>query len=101
MNEVHEIGSAISDWRNELPQALRLDYLTHWDASNVWSPAILAFSYRLECLFYRTVCRRLESDGVGDTDRLRQRLLGAMFELNTILRRAMVHGVICAGPPSL
>lgn len=101
MAQIREIGDAISLWRASLPVELRADGVTHWDESNVWITVILTFSFRLECLFYRTLHRRVDIANSADVTWIKQRLTGAMFDLSTVLRRAMAHEVLQLAPPSM
>jgi len=101
MDQIRSIGEAIVAWRNNLPAELRVDMMSPWSDLDVWVAVIHAFSYRLECLFYRTLRRRVNIVNLEDIRFVNQQLLGAMFELSTTLRRAMTHDVLLAGPPAL
>lgn len=101
MDQIHEVGEAIASWRRNLPPELRMEDVSDWDGSNVWIIVILTFSFRLECLFYRTLRRRAKGLSPSDITRVNQRLQGAMFELSTLLRRAMTYDVLQAGLPSM
>jgi hypothetical protein len=59
-------------------------------------------SYRLECVFYRTV--REHSRGFDDQEAIswcKQHMLGAIFELDTLLNRAVVYDLVKFTPSSL
>jgi hypothetical protein len=101
MQEVRSIGAAIMSWRNALPVELRYDVTPRWGDSDVWVAVLHALSYRLECLFYRTLSRRAHMTSAADASYVNGCLLNAMFELSTVLRRAMAQGVLSAGPPSM
>ncbi|KAH6972390.1 fungal-specific transcription factor domain-containing protein [Ilyonectria sp. MPI-CAGE-AT-0026] len=101
MDQIQDVGEAIASWRRNLPPELRMEEVSDWDGSNVWIIVILTFSFRLECLFYRTLRRRAKGLSPADMARVNQRLQGAMFELSTLLRRAMTYDVLQAGPPSM
>lgn len=101
MEQVRSVGDAIIAWRRALPNELRADTASPWSDTDVWVAVIHAFSYRLECLFYRTLLRHVDKASPTDIGLVNQRLLNAMFELSTVLRRAMTHEVLLSGPPAL
>lgn len=101
MDEVRDIGAAIVAWRCDLPPKLRADIASHWSDSHVWVTVIHAFSFRLECLFYRTLRRRVDMVDPADVAYVNQRLQSAIFELSSVLRRVMAYEVLLSGPPSM
>ncbi|CAH0050937.1 unnamed protein product [Clonostachys solani] len=101
MSRVREIGQAIVDWRVSLPAGLRAEGSLYGNQTDIWQSVILIFGFRLECLFYRTVRRFSSSFSSSDREWVSQRLLGAMFDLSTVLRRAMALDILSAGPPAL
>lgn len=102
MDQARAAGDAVVQWRHALPPSLRLEGVSHWNDVNVWITVILTFSFRLECIFYRILRRRLSENGITtDVAWVDQRLQSSIFELSTLLRRAMTHDVLLAGPPSM
>ncbi len=101
ISTAYELAEAISRWRGSIPEELLIDRVTTWTSGNVWIIVLLAMSYRLECVFYRLVRERAK--GV-DADALawsKQRLLASIFELDTLMKRAIVHDLVHLCPPSL
>lgn len=101
LSTVYELAEAISSWRSSLPEDLLIDRVTRWSSANVWIIVLLALSYRLECLLYRWVreqTRGLDEDAFAWS---KQQLLSSIFELDTLMKRAIVHGLIKLCPPSL
>lgn len=101
MRQGFELGEAITVWRDNLPDELRVEKIQHWDSSNIWALIICALSYRLECVVYRTIRQRARNTKPETMALANQKLLAAIFELDTILRRGMVHDVIQYCPPSM
>jgi hypothetical protein len=58
-------------------------------------------SYRLECVLCRTLRQRVRGSDPDMVLWANQELLNSMFELETLLRRAMIYDVIQYCPPSL
>jgi hypothetical protein len=97
-----EFANSILDWRCSLPEDLLPSRVTVWSSDNVWILILLAMSYRLECVFYRTV--REHSRGSDDQEAVtwyKQQLLSSIFELDTLLNRAVVHELVQFAPSSL
>lgn len=101
MDQVRDVGQAIVTWRTSLPRELRMGGVREWDSSNVWILVIHAFSYRLECLFYRTLRKRASTLSETDATWINHQSHDALFELSTLIRRAMAHEVLQVGPPSM
>jgi hypothetical protein len=99
--EARIVAEAIEAWRQALPVDLTITSVSHWSSANSWIIFLLAMGYRLECVLFRTM--RQQADGRDDQvlEWSTSRLLATMFELDTLLGRAMVHDVIQYCPPSL
>lgn len=97
----YSLADAIKLWRNSLPESLNISQISNWSSDNVWAIFLLAMAYRLECVLFRTIRRQYRGVDEEAVEWSRKRLLSSMFELDTLLRRAMVHDVIQYCPPSL
>jgi hypothetical protein len=91
-----------SAWRNGLPEEFSTNRVSSWTSDNVWILFLLAFSYRLECLFYRTAREhfRKSNDAEGVTW-CKKQLTGCVFELDTLIGRAIEHDLVKYAPASL
>ena len=82
-------------WRTSLPPELRLDNIQVWTSGKIWVLVLMAMSYHLECIFYRTLRER--SRGRASTDVLMdpwaQKQQHAMLDLDTIIRRIVLAKV--------
>ena len=68
----------------------------------MWVVIIQAMSYRLECMFHRTLREQLQKS--ADQDAIRwcnEQLHKSIFELDTLLNRAIVHDLVQFAPSSL
>ncbi|KAH7125996.1 fungal-specific transcription factor domain-containing protein [Dactylonectria macrodidyma] len=101
IDEARKLSEDITLWRRELPSELRMENTWELDEHNIWIIVILTFSYRLECLFYRKLRQRANGTGSDGLVWVNQRLVGAIFELSTLVRRAMAHNILTAGPPAM
>lgn len=101
VNEGLQVGESLARWRSNLPGELSLENTIHWHASNVWSLFIRALGFRLECVIYRSIRQRARKLDPIKSDLAHAKLLGSMFELDSIFRRGMVHDVLKYCPPSL
>lgn len=98
----HTFADSMSTWRHDLPNDLLVDRVKHWNSKNVWVIILQAMSYRLECIFYRTLREHLRK--LGDEDSLRwcnQQLFNSIFELDILMNRAVVHDLVQYAPSSL
>lgn len=96
-----DLADTLVDWRESLPEELLITRIAEWTTGNVWIIFLLAMGFRLECLVYRTVRHHMKGLDFEAVRWSSQRLMAGMFELDTLLRRAMVHDVIKYCPPSL
>lgn len=90
-----DFANAILEWRSSLPNDLLPSRVSTWSSENVRILILLAMSYRLERVFYRTV--REQSRGSDDQEPVKwykQQLLSSIFELDTLLNRAVVHDLV-------
>jgi len=100
LDQARELSERIAKWRASVPRELLIDQISELSAENVWIIFLLAMSFRLECLLYRNLRRRdrTNAESVSWAD---ARLTLSIFELDTLLKRAVVHGVVQYCPPSL
>lgn len=73
-----------------------------WTSENVWILFLLSLSYRLECFFYRRVRKDLSAS--LDTEGLlwcNKQLAASVFELDTLMSRAIEHDVVKYAPASM
>lgn len=67
----------------------------------MWILLLLAMSYRMECIFYRTLRKRYRDINLTRCEWATQRLWSSMFELGTVIGRAMAHDIVDILPLSL
>lgn len=85
-------------WRSQLREA------TNADNQLVDSPyltSLLAASYRLECILYRTLKLCWKTGDAARHDWARARLRSSMFELDTLFGRALANDQLKNLPMSL
>lgn len=86
-------GSLLA-WRRSLPPEMRIENVQEWTPSKIWIFVLMAMSYHLECILYRTVRKRGHEDTgtsfVSDRGVQRQKQQNAMFELDTIIKRVVL-----------
>ncbi|PYH81921.1 hypothetical protein BO82DRAFT_432278 [Aspergillus uvarum CBS 121591] len=95
---------ALTAWRTSFPEDLLLDRVTHWDETSAWVLFLGSMGYRLECSFYRTLrqrARTLVNKSLELATWASDRLRRCIFELDTVLKRAIVNDVARFCPPSL
>ncbi|KAH8595050.1 fungal-specific transcription factor domain-containing protein [Bisporella sp. PMI_857] len=101
VSQAQGFAESLSAWRRALPPELSIDRVSEWNESNIWIIFLLAMSFRLECVFFRILRQRTRAYNPELEKWARQGLQRAIFELDTLLRRAMVHDVVSFCPPSL
>lgn len=95
-----EVEKSLLDWRRSLPAELFPEGVHHWTVENVWILLLMAMSYRLECILYRTLGKHPTADAAS-IQRAAQRQQNAMFELDTVIERIMQNQVAQFCPLSL
>lgn len=100
MNTAREFVETLSTWRGSLPDDLLLNRVVQWTSANVWILFLWAMSYRLEGSFYRMLRQQKRTSNDVNVWAARQ-FPCCIFELDTLLRRAVVHEVAQYCPPSL
>lgn len=93
-----ELAKALSSWRKSLPRELQIEGVQSWSSGNIWILLLLAVSYRLECIFYRTVRRKYQAENNSLCDWASSRLWRTMFELDTIVGRVITHEAVALLP---
>ncbi|RFU28806.1 hypothetical protein B7463_g7554, partial [Scytalidium lignicola] len=96
----NDLADKFSMWRQSLPEEFQAERIQSWSNYNMWILLLLAVSYRLECIFYRTLQKRYKTENVTLYDWATQRLWSCMFELDTIIGRAVTHDIIDILPMS-
>ncbi|KAH8817146.1 hypothetical protein F5884DRAFT_778551 [Xylogone sp. PMI_703] len=86
-----DLADKFSVWRQSLPEEFRAERVPSWSSHNMWILLLLAMSYRLECIFYRTLQKRYKTNNATLYDWAVKRLWSCMFELDTIIGRAVMH----------
>jgi hypothetical protein len=98
----HEYAEEFASWRKSLPDEFSITRISTWSSDNVWIVFLLAMSYRLECLFYRIAREHFKLNYDGETlNWCQQQLIESVFELDTLINRAIVHDVVKYMPASL
>lgn len=101
-SSVMTYADEIATWRRRLPEDLSQSRVQFWSRDNVWIIVLLALSYRLECVFYRHAREVMHQEGDESTvSWCRQQLWGCVFELDTLMNRAVMHDLIRYCPSSL
>ena len=74
---------------------MRIQNIQEWTSSRIWVLVLMAMSYHLECIFYRTLRERSRERAGTDSlmDPWAQKQQHAMFELDTIIRRVVLAKV--------
>ncbi|KAL0776044.1 hypothetical protein CaCOL14_007331 [Colletotrichum acutatum] len=85
------------DWRSQLRGAT---YADHRLTDGPYLTALIAASYRFECILYRTLKLHWKSVDVSRHDWARGRLRCSMFELDTLFGRALANGELGSLPMS-
>jgi hypothetical protein len=80
---------------------MHVESVQEWSASNIWILVLMAMSYRLECVFYRALRERYRTSADESVHRAARRQQSAMFELDTIIDRFVLHNVARFCPLSL
>ncbi|KAK5400806.1 hypothetical protein LTR06_011227 [Exophiala xenobiotica] len=108
LSTITEFPDAVAHWRRSLPKELLptedtlLSRVTLKPTSNVWMIVLLAMSFRLECLYYRTARDQLRPLNNSEAiDWCTKQLFESTFELDTLLNRAVVHDLVQYAPSSL
>ncbi len=96
-----ELGEAFTLWRRSLPNDIRMETVAQWTEDNVWILLLFAFSYRMECMFYRTLHKRYQGKDESLDNWAKQGLWSAMFQLDAVIGRVATHGVLKLLPLSL
>ncbi|KAK1486949.1 hypothetical protein CABS01_13082 [Colletotrichum abscissum] len=86
------------NWRSQLRGAI---YADHHLTDGPYITALIAASYRFECILYRTLKLHWKSIDVSRYDWVRVRLRCSMFELDTLFGRALANGELRSLPMSL
>ncbi|KAI3546636.1 hypothetical protein CSPX01_04291 [Colletotrichum filicis] len=86
------------NWRSQLRGAI---YADHHLTDGPYITALIAASYRFECILYRTLKLHWKSIDVSRYDWVRGRLRCSMFELDTLFGRALANGELRSLPMSL
>jgi hypothetical protein len=97
---MQQLKEAFLQWREGLPKELRIDTV-QWSNDCGMILVMMGWCYRMECIFYRSLLQYYDSSGKGSRDWALQQMHGAMFELDTIIRRATIHQVGPLLPMSL
>ena len=88
-----DLAAALANWRRNLPLEMRVEGVTEWSVLNIWPLVLKARSYLLECVVYRTMRDSFLADS-GDTSRAARMLKTSIFELDTLLDRIQLHGLV-------
>ena len=102
LSNVHAFADEITTWRRMLPEELLSERVQSWSSANVWIIILLSLGYRLDCVFYRTARDHFSQSGDRDTVAwCKQQLARCVFELDTLINRAIVHNLVRLAPASM
>ncbi|EXJ66291.1 uncharacterized protein A1O5_10443 [Cladophialophora psammophila CBS 110553] len=96
-----EFEKSLSSWRKALPTEMHTENVQEWSAANVWALVLRATSYRLECGFYRLLTGYDRTTGDQAVQHASLKQQNAIFELDTVIERIMLHGLIKYCPLSV
>ncbi|EXJ66163.1 uncharacterized protein A1O5_10779 [Cladophialophora psammophila CBS 110553] len=89
-----ELEGSLATWRMQLPAEMRTEGVYDWCQTNIWPLVLMARCYLLECIVYRVLRDSFRASGDAPlADRSARRLQTAMFELDSILDRIMLHNL--------
>ncbi|PIB00684.1 Cutinase transcription factor 1 beta [Cercospora beticola] len=97
--QVSDLQDAIFEWRLALPRELRVESVKSWRQEGVWVLVLMAWCYRMECMFYRAL-RKPHHPTAPEWAAITERLHASLFELDTVTRRAVTHQVCSLVPMS-
>lgn len=101
-SEIQDLENDILGWKNKLDPGISLLSFQEWSVANVLVLVLLAISFRLEAVFYRTLRDIYRRNGdSASMQQVTQRQENAMFELSAIMQRASINDVIGLCPLSL
>ncbi|QGI85672.1 hypothetical protein CEK25_012401 [Fusarium fujikuroi] len=100
-SKIQGLEDDILGWKNKLDPGISLLSFQEWSVANVLVLVLLAISFRLEAVFYRTLrdIHRRNGDSAS-MQQVTQRQENAMFELSAIMQRASINDVIGLCPLS-
>jgi hypothetical protein len=96
-NLENELTFSLTSWRASLPEVLQLRSTQLGTRDDeIWPSILLATSYRLECILYRTLCKQQQraDSSPAEYTTMKQRLHAAMFELDTVIGRVTAYGML-------
>ena len=96
-----DLEHAIRTWRRSLPDDMRTDSVQDWSSNNVWIFVLMMMSYRLECIFYRTLRERGGPNNSSSTSQAEQRQLSAMLQLDTVMDQLVLNDLAAVCPLSV
>ncbi|KAM0420984.1 hypothetical protein ACHAPT_011227 [Fusarium lateritium] len=96
--DVRELMRPLDAWRISL--AGKLGMTDPFHDGEIYYPETLAISYRFEAIMCRLLRRRWRSQNVSGSEWAKRRLRSAIFELDTIAKRALANGTIQKFPMS-
>ncbi|KAG4281967.1 hypothetical protein FPRO06_10871 [Fusarium proliferatum] len=100
-SEIQDLENDILGWKNKLDPGISLLSFQEWSVANVLVLVLLAISFRLEAVFYRTLRDIYRRNGdSASMQQVTQRQENAMFELSAIMQRASINDVIGLCPLS-
>ncbi|PPJ59588.1 hypothetical protein CBER1_01172 [Cercospora berteroae] len=97
--QVSDLQDAIFEWRLALPRELRVESVKSWKQEGIWVLVLMAWCYRMECMFYRAL-RKPRRPIAPEWATMTERLHASIFELYTVVRRAITHQVCSLVPMS-
>ncbi|EME82837.1 uncharacterized protein MYCFIDRAFT_80434 [Pseudocercospora fijiensis CIRAD86] len=102
VDTAREFDAALIAFRQGLPPEFHVSSIATSSTQNLWVVLLGALSQRLECVFFRIALEHFQS--IGDQDNARwckQRLFSCIFELDAVIKRAVVYDLVKFAPSSL
>lgn len=89
-----ELEKKILRWQKDIPPELHCSANHEWGVDNFWVLVLEARIHVFKCMVYRTARDAFKSRNLDISHRATQKLHHAMLELDTIIDRIMVHGLV-------
>ena len=96
-----ELADQFVSWRSSLPDIVRIQQYPDDVRDNILPMILAATSCRFECILYRAVLKKSRDEERISTAWLAQRLQTSMFELDTLVGRAITDGMVKMLPLTL
>lgn len=91
-SQADDVLSSMKSWRQALPFQLTSESVSSWTSEGIWVLVLAAWCCRMECHIYRTLWRSFMHSGMESLPASRG-LQDSIFNLDAIIKRAVLHGL--------